>query len=238
MKTKVCCGKNSCRLEKSIECFYFKNDINKYTNNCKECVSKSQKTYYINNKERIKKRVKKYNKDKKSLIDKKYKENNKERLKLKNKEYYERNKEEIKKKRNIYNKQRRKNDPNFKLRISISRTINKILKINYSSKKGYSILEYLPFTIKELKLHIENQFSLPHNLDYNGKVWMNWERWGKQRKDFDPNNSETWMFHIDHIIPQSQFPFNSMTHANFKKCWALNNLQPMRSDLNLKKSNK
>tara|TARA_R110000744_G_scaffold286339_2_gene397677 strand:+ start:2228 stop:2368 length:141 start_codon:yes stop_codon:yes gene_type:complete len=43
---------------------------------------------------------------------------------------------------------------------------------------------------------------------------------------------------VNHIIPQSKLLFKSMEDDNFKKCWALENLQPLAASDNLKKSNK
>ncbi|GAG78004.1 unnamed protein product, partial [marine sediment metagenome] len=33
--------------------------------------------------------------------------------------------------------------------------------------------------------------------------------------------------HIDHKIPVSVFNFSKAEHMDFKKCWALKNLQPL-----------
>lgn len=45
----------------------------------------------------------------------------------------------------------------------------------------------------------------------------------------------TWQ--IDHIIPQSKLPYFTLEDENFKKCWALENLRPLESFENLRKSN-
>ena len=59
---------------------------------------------------------------------------------------------------------------------------------------------------------------------------MNWNNHGVANM-----NRRTW--NIDHIIPQSSLPYNSMEEENFQKCWALENLRPMESFANLRKSN-
>jgi hypothetical protein len=57
---------------------------------------------------------------------------------------------------------------------------------------------------------------------------MNWDNHGKYCLDvWDDNNSNTWTWQIDHIIPQSQLVYDSMAHPNFLKCWALSNLRPL-----------
>jgi 5-methylcytosine-specific restriction endonuclease McrA len=45
-------------------------------------------------------------------------------------------------------------------------------------------------------------------------------------------------WHIDHRIPISAFNFKAPTDIDFKKCWALSNLQPLWSHENQKKYNK
>lgn len=47
-----------------------------------------------------------------------------------------------------------------------------------------------------------------------------------------------WTWHIDHIIAQANLPYASMQDENFQKCWALENLSPLKSIDNIKKSNK
>ena len=37
---------------------------------------------------------------------------------------------------------------------------------------------------------------------------------------------------------QLDFTYTSMEDDNFKKCWSLSNLRPLKSDLNLKKGSK
>jgi 5-methylcytosine-specific restriction endonuclease McrA len=61
--------------------------------------------------------------------------------------------------------------------------------------------------------------------------------------NFDGDEYMTWgnyekYWHLDHIISQSKLPFSSMEDDNFKKCWALENLQPLEAIANIKKSNK
>lgn len=40
--------------------------------------------------------------------------------------------------------------------------------------------------------------------------------------------------HIDHEIPHACFNYNSPDDAEFKKCWALNNLRLLQKELNIK----
>jgi len=50
---------------------------------------------------------------------------------------------------------------------------------------------------------------------------------------WDNNDSSTWTWNIDHIIPQSKFKYSSMNDENFKKCWSLTNLRTYSSKKNI-----
>lgn len=116
-------------------------------------------------------------------------------------------------------------NPILKLRVGISSNIGQMLKRNNGNKNKESIMNYLSYTISELKLHIESQWICE-------KSWMNWNNYGK----YITGGERKW--HIDHIIPQSALPFDSMKHPNFLKCWSLNNLQPLDAVENIQKYNK
>ena len=113
-------------------------------------------------------------------------------------------------------------------RKSISQQIRVILKSNGSSKQNRSIVNYLPCKIEEIITHIEKQFLEP------GNEWMNWKNWGMYNKEtWDDNDSSTFCWNLDHIIPQSDLPYTSMEDENFKKCWALENLRPLSAKQNI-----
>jgi len=127
-----------------------------------------------------------------------------------------------------YMVKRLRNDSIFRLRYSISKSIRKYLKLNNCGKNGNSVLKFLPYTIQELKEHLEKQFE----------SWMNWNNYGTYRMDiWKDDDQSTWKWNIDHIIPQSKLPYTSMEDDNFKKCWALDNLRPLNAKMNLLESN-
>ena len=126
-------------------------------------------------------------------------------------------------------RERRKNNIEIRLRSNFSARINIALKKNNSSKLNESISNFVPYSFQELKLHLESLF------DY----WMNWDNYGKYiAKTWNDNDSSTWIWNIDHIIPQSDLPFSDMKEENFKKCWALENLRPYSAKLNNKDRNR
>jgi hypothetical protein len=212
-----------CHLEKDEISF----DIDR--NQCKDCRKIYNKKYKQDNKEKLshynKQYHKQYQKDNKSEISKymknyhkQYYDQNIDDIKAYNKQYRQDNKERLLKRDNLYTKKRKLADPQYKLRKNISRTINYFL---HGKKRGKSILKYIPYTVQNLKEHLEKQFE----------PWMNWNNYGKASI-----NKRTWQ--IDHIVPQSKLLYSSMEEGNFKKCWALENLRPLEAFENIKRGNK
>ena len=202
------CG--SCNILKSADCFY-KNDHTKsgLAGYCKICSDSDKKIYIENNKEKIFNRGVNYRK------------NNKEDITNQKSIYYQNNKLSIFEKQNIYYKNKRNTDPLFKLKINISRKIHFALD---GRKNGESILKYLQYSMQDLKEHFESLFE----------PWMNWSNQGKYYKNiWDDNDQTTWVWNLDHIIPQSEFNYTSMDDRSFRDCWALSNLRPYSAKQNI-----
>ncbi len=89
------------------------------------------------------------------------------------------------------------------------------------NKNGRSWENLVGYNAEELKNHLEIQFE----------DWMTWENYGKVEE-----GKKKW--HIDHIIPKSHFKYETAEDSEFKKCWALENLQPLEAIENIKKGNK
>lgn len=110
--------------------------------------------------------------------------------------------------------------PSQKIRKNVSRVIARALT---NGKCGDSCTKYLPYSFEDLKIHLEAQFE----------NWMSWDNYGLYvAKSWDDKNPATWTWSIDHIVPQSQLPYNSMEDENFKRCWDLSNLRPLSSKTN------
>jgi hypothetical protein len=63
---------------------------------------------------------------------------------------------------------------------------------------------------------------------------MNWGNRGKfDPKTWDDNDTSTWKWQLDHIIPHSDLPYDSVEDENFKKCWSLENLRPLSAKQNV-----
>ena len=78
-------------------------------------------------------------------------------------------------------------------------------------KTASSVFDYLPYTFECLVQHLENNFV-------EGMTWDNYGEW-----------------HIDHIVAESKFSYNSFQDPEFLKCWDLGNLQPLWKQDNLSK---
>lgn len=109
---------------------------------------------------------------------------------------------------NAYWKERVKNDPKVAVHKRMHAQVLRGLKFG---KGGRSWQELVGYTLDELMLHLERQFS-------HGMSWSNRDEW-----------------HIDHIVPVASFNFSSEHDEDFKACWALTNLRPLWKRLNRKK---
>ena len=194
---------------------------------CKKCMIIIQVEWRKNNRERYlsnKREWREKNKEIERTRSRKWRENNIEYeiergrkwYKLNGKENRKNNKDRINGYSREWHREKRETDPSYKLRRDIGSQINNALKRAGGSKQGESIMQYLPYTIEELKEHLES-------------LWLPGMTW-------DNHTHEGW--HLDHIIPQSALLYDSMDHPNFRKCWALENLQPLWAKDNIRKSNK
>lgn len=103
---------------------------------------------------------------------------------------------------NAIRRKRCKIDSNYRLNCNMSCYIYNSLKGN---KKGAHWEDIVGYNVEKLKKHLEKQFT----------VGMTWENYGKNG------------WEIDHKVPKSIFNFTKPGHRDFKRCWALKNLQPM-----------
>jgi len=187
--------------------------VKKWQENNPEKCKEYDKNYYKNNKEKIKK----YYKDNLEKIKEKkkiYQQNNPEKVKEINRKWKKNNHIKI----NKYCQNRKKIDIHFRLRKNISSFINGRLKRRLLNKNGKSTFSFLPYTVDNLKKHLESLFE----------PWMNWDNYGY--------GLGKWV--IDHKKPDSLFHYTSVEDAEFKKCWALENLQPLGWKENNEKGNK
>ena len=104
---------------------------------------------------------------------------------------------------------RRAADVRIKISTNISQRMYASLKKN---KQGLHWEGVVGYSAKELMSHLEGQFK-------NGMSWANYGSY----------------WHVDHKIPIVAFNFKTVSDIDFKKCWALENLQPLEAVLNMRK---
>jgi len=111
----------------------------------------------------------------------------------------------------------------IKLKKRVSRAIKRAL-VKRGSKKEFSTLLFLPYSIEELKRHLESKFE----------SWMSWENWGIYNPStWDENNPVTWTWQLDHIKPMANHVYSCQTDPEFIDAWRLENLRPLRSKDNI-----
>lgn len=152
-------------------------------------------------------------KEKKKNNHKKWSEGKQEHLKEYHQKWRDKNIDSHREYRRNYEKTRKHNDPIYKLIANFRTAIYTVLKENNMNKYGhyFVVLKYSP---EELVAHLENQFT-------EGMEWDNYGIW-----------------HVDHRLPITSFNIQEMGDEEFMRCWSLDNLQPMWSIDNIRKSNK
>jgi len=234
--TRVCCD---CKIEKSIEDFYFANkkkNLRKYY--CRDCAKirnqknrdyrvEYQKKWYQEHKEEKLEQSniwKRENRERKIETDRAYRKDhreemneyarayykeNNEKILAQKKALYEKNKEHYRRRARLSRRKRYENDINFRIKANVHRAINKAIV-----GEKIDIEETVGYNIERLRAHLELQFTEE----------MNWENYGR--------GPGTWQ--IDHIIPQWAYDF--CIEEEIKKCWDLRNLRPLNSKENNNKN--
>jgi hypothetical protein len=113
--------------------------------------------------------------------------------------------------------ERRKNDPQFKMRLTLAnRVISAIKRMAKHAGKSARTMELTGCTTKQLVQHIESQF----------KKGMTWQNHGR--------GEHCW--HIDHIMPCKAFDLTKP--AQQRQCFHWTNLRPAWELDNLRKNSK
>src|ERR1700722_4215133 len=140
-------------------------------------IKEVQKKYREENREEINAKQRKAKRARKALLPPKIKptsEQKKEKRRAYMKTYNAKYEVDHKSERNAYRNERKKKkyqtDIEYKLYVTVSNSIRRLIL----SKNGKTI-DYLPYTMKKLRKHLENLFE----------SWMTWENWGIY-------NAKTW----------------------------------------------
>ena len=155
----------------------------------------------------------KENQEKNKIYQKQWRENNSEYGSKYHKQWRRDNLEKERKYKREYRAMKRKTDFKFYFNDKTSKAIRLSLKGN---KNGWHWETLVGYTLNELIKHLKE--TLP-----KGYTW---------------NDYLAGKLHIDHIIPLSAFNFNKPEHPDFRRCWALENLQLLPARENLIKGSK
>lgn len=200
------------------------------TSDCKMCRSQKGREYYSENRERILERNKQWyeaHPQHVSAKSKRYRAKYPDKARMAEKRRYAKHPEnkiaaakrwmlshpETAKTIKRRHDAKRRSAPKGKLSMCMSSGINDSLNRGSKGKRHWEIL--VAYTADQLKRHLEKQF----------KPGMTWE-----------NHGTYW--HIDHKIPIAAFNFETPEDLDFKKCWALKNLQPLEAIKNKSKRDK
>jgi len=148
---------------------------------------------------------------KRKEYEKEYYKKNKEKILKQSKQYFKDNQKIKQEKNNKRYKERREEDPLYRLTTNIRRTIRCSLKNNGYSKKSRSY-EILGCSFEQFKEYLESQWE----------EWMNWDNHGLYNGDFNHG------WDIDHIIPIS----SALSEEDIIRLNHYTNLQPLCSKIN------
>lgn len=156
--------KNNIEKIKEYKEEYNKNNPNseyhkEYRESNKELISIKRKEYYQKNKEKVKEKVREYNSENREYVNQRKRENR------------EKNKDEYNRKWCEYVKNRKDNDPLYKLTCSIRTLISQSFKGQFT-KKAKKTIEILGCDFETFKEHIEVQFTDDMNWDNYASYWQ------------------------------------------------------------------
>lgn len=224
METKTCSKCNEC---KSLDNFQFRKDNGKYRNECKACKSKTNKQYrdntqYTKGEKRLEVRREANKAEVKVCVScnvsksldnyafrtdtNSYRNQCKDCRNLYVKEV--KKQEKHRKKQNERAQERRRTDPCFLINQRLRARLRKVL-VSKKAKRQTEFYELLGCSCNEFKKYIEQQFV-------------------------DDMSWELRNFELDHKIPCAFFDMTDVEHQ--KKCFNYTNFQPLKPDVNNKKS--
>lgn len=123
------------------------------------------------------------------------------------------NRQRVREQQRIAN-QKIRSKPYRRLCDAVAANLNN--SIRKGSRQGRKTFDLLGYSRDDLMARLESQFQ-------PGMSWGNYGVGG---------------WHIDHIVPVTAFNFDSPDHVDFRRCWALSNLQPMWEAENISKGNR
>lgn len=222
---------------KSTRCKTCKNQASKAYNKLNsDSLVEYRRQYYVENADKIRGRTREWleeNRERKRETDRVYAAQNKDKVAENMRRWLERNPdgrklwrdrnpdydkrwkaanpEKVKEKdKRAYDK--KKDLPSFRINSAIRAGVTS--GIRKGSKAGRKTFELLGYSLQDLMSHLESLFA-------PGMTWENYGEW-----------------HIDHKVPLAVHNYETPNDIDFKRAWALSNLQPLWAEENLKKQAK
>ena len=91
----------------------------------------------------------------------------------------------------------------------------------------------VPHIWKKIQVHCDyNIQQLLEDLESKFDENMNW---GNHGQVGTTRKKGEFCWHIDHVIPRSQFYYTDLDDPQFANCWSLDNLQPLEWSENIRK---
>ena len=188
-----------------------------YAENAEEILAK-WRAWHGENKEHLKeKKAERYmeNREANLLYAAQYREENPEKVKAASAKWRDENPEKVKagwdewyEKNGKARDALRRSTPRGRVDDAMGNGIYHAIRGRKAGRRWESLVGY---SLDDLMAHLERLFQ-------PGMTWENYGQW-----------------HIDHKTPKAAFNYTAPEHIDFKRCWALSNLQPLWAEDNIRK---
>lgn len=208
MESKTC---TQCGQVKPLDAFHRRDGKFGCAAACIDCANTKKREHWAANRERLKQKGAAYrsaHREEAKQAAKVWRLANPERHKASVQSYPKRRPEVIKA-INARKVQKRRSSPKKRLQMAVSAAVRAALKAG--AKAGQATFDLLGYSADDLRSHLEVRF-LP------GMTWENYGKW-----------------HVDHVIPLAAFNYERPEHLDFRRAWALSNLQPLWAADNIRK---
>jgi hypothetical protein len=200
MQTKIC---TKCGETKPVSAFHLEKRRVGYRPRCKDCHAEDAAKYRAEHADDLKAYNDNWyaeNKEAKNRKAREWQRANPEKVKSYQQKYRTTHGDLMLARRKLRDKLKR-STPQGRLENNIKAAIHRGLTAE--AKRRRPTFALLGYTVDDLRSHLEKQFQ-------PGMTWENYGEW-----------------HVDHKVPLAAHNYETPDDIDFKKAWALNNLQPL-----------
>lgn len=158
----------------------------------------------------------KENKEKMNGYNKKSYNLHKDELAIKRREKRDNDGDKLRKYFREYNNNRKSTDVKYNLSCRMATALLHAMKSTLTKKSNQKWQNIVGYSLDDLKEHLNK--TMPDGYNWNDYL--------------------SGKLHIDHIIPQSKFNYDSQDSIDFRRCWAIDNLRLLPAKENISKGNK